>query len=71
MREHPVRVQVKMIMTLPPGGRYRIRPVDHERIKTSPAGRPGSRQARRAGTDDHDTLIHGPSVDAARPAVNK
>ena len=71
MGEHPVRIQAKMIMAVPPRGSYRVRLVNHERITTSPADRPGSRQTGRASADDHHTLIHGPSVDPSPPAVNK
>ena len=58
-------------MAFPPGGGYRICLVNHERIKTSPAGRPGSRQAGRASADDHDTLLHDASVDPRSVPVNK
>ena len=56
-------IQAKMVMTVPPGGGYRIRLVNHERIKTSLADRPRSRQAGRASADDHDELIHDASVE--------
>jgi hypothetical protein len=58
-------------MAFPPGGRYRIRPVNHERLNTSPSDRPGSRQASRASTHDHNTLIHDASVDPFPLTVNR
>jgi hypothetical protein len=57
-----VRVQPQMVMAFPPGGGHRTGLVHHERIKTSPADRPGSRQPGRTSTDDHDMLIHDASV---------
>ena len=58
-------------MAVPPGGGDRICLVHHERIKTSPARRPGRRQAGRAGADDHNTLLHDASVDPRTAPVNK
>jgi hypothetical protein len=60
-----------MVVAFPPGGGYRICPVNHERVKTSPADRPRSRQARRASSHDHHLLIHDASVDPLPPAVNQ
>jgi catechol 2,3-dioxygenase-like lactoylglutathione lyase family enzyme len=71
MREHPVRIQPEMVMAVPPGRGHRACPVNHERIKTSPADRPRSRQAGRASADDHDTLIHDASLSPSPAAVNK
>jgi hypothetical protein len=71
MREHPVHIEPKMIMAFPPRRGYRICLVNHERVTTSPADRPGSRQAGRASADDHDMLIHGASLHPSQPAVNK
>lgn len=58
-------------MALPPGGGHRICLVHHERIKTSPADRPGSRQTSRASADDHHMLIHDARLDPFPPAVNR
>ena len=58
-------------MTLPPGRGYRVCPVNHERIKTSPADRPRSRKTGRASADNHDMLIHDASLAPSPAAVNK
>jgi hypothetical protein len=60
-----------MVMAFPPGGGYRICPVNHERVKTSPSDRPRCRQAGRASADDYHLLIHDASVDPLSPAVNQ
>jgi len=65
-----VRVQVKMIMAFPPAGGHRICLIDYERIKTSPADCPGSRQPSRASADHHDMFLHDASLAAILPAVN-
>lgn len=43
----------------------------HERIQASPSDRPGSRQASRAGTHDHNMLIHDASVDPFPLTINR
>ena len=45
-------------MAAAPGRGDRVGLLDHERVVAGPADRPGCRQARRAGADDHDMLIH-------------
>ena len=70
MGEHPVSVQAKMVMAFLPGRGHRTRLIYNERVKTSPADRPSSRQAGRASANDHHVLIHGASVYRSQPAVN-
>jgi hypothetical protein len=60
MREHPVGVQAKMVMAFAPGRGDRIGLLDHDRVNTSPADRPGRRQAGRASADDRDMFIRHP-----------
>jgi hypothetical protein len=71
MGEHPVRIQPKMVMAFPPGRGHQIGLVNHERIKTSPPDRPGSRQTSTASTHDHNMLIHDVRVDSFPLTVNR
>jgi hypothetical protein len=59
-----------MVMAFPPGRGHRTGLVNHDRIKTSPSDRPGSRQTSRASTHDHNMLIHDASVDPSPLTVN-
>ena len=66
-----MRVQPKMIMTVPPGRGHRLCLVHHERVNTSPANRPGRRQTGRTSTNDDNTLVHDASMARFPAPVNK
>jgi hypothetical protein len=69
MREHPVRVQLKMIVPRSPCRGHRVGLLDDQRIYTGTAYRPGCRQPCGPRADHRHALVHGASLQPGGTAV--